>query len=130
MSSRLYEHFAMQHRYLVGNVQDYIETDDYELIVHLTDGTSVIYDGITGDCRPLPSNARLMSERECTAEFGARLRRIMRRKSCTQSELSARTGISQAMISYYITGKRTPSFYNADRIAKALGCSTDDLRYI
>ena len=50
-------------------------------------------------------------------------------KGITQSELSNCTDIPQYLISDYIRGKRTPSFYNVDKIAKALDCSVDELRY-
>jgi transcriptional regulator with XRE-family HTH domain len=47
----------------------------------------------------------------------------------SQCELSERTGITQPSISDYMNGKKLPSFYTVDKIAKALGCSVDAFRY-
>lgn len=79
--------------------------------------------------RKLPRDSNNMSEEEYRIEFSMRLKKIMYRKGWTQDDLSEATGITQAMISRYISRKATPSFYNVDKIAKALGCSTDEFRY-
>ena len=70
-----------------------------------------------------------MSEQQCREEFSIRLKRLMYRQGVTQKELSEETGISEMTISNYMNGKRTPSFYNVDKISKALKCSIDIFRY-
>jgi transcriptional regulator with XRE-family HTH domain len=54
----------------------------------------------------------------------------MCRKGVTQSDLSFATGIAQPTLSGYINGKHEPGLYAIDKIAKALGCSVDEFRYI
>lgn len=127
---RLYDNFLCHYDYLASKVEWYKITDGCELILYLKDGTTILYDGIEDKCRRLPRDAQSMTEAECNMELAMRLRSIMRRRSCDQRKLASRTGISQPMISRYVTGKTTPSFYNIDRIAKALGCSVDELRYL
>jgi transcriptional regulator with XRE-family HTH domain len=70
-----------------------------------------------------------MTEDQCRTEFGKRLIRRMYDKRMSQKELSSETGISEQMLSRYINGKSTPSFYIVDKIAKVLNCSTDEFRY-
>lgn len=99
------------------------------LIVNLRNGDTIFYDDINKSIRNLPRNSNSMTEEECRKEFGIRLRKLMFRKGVTQAELSDMTGIQQSALSNYITGKTSPSFYNVDKIAKALECSVDIFRY-
>ena len=46
-----------------------------------------------------------------------------------QKDLSKKTGISETMISRYMNGLSNPGFFVVDKIARALDCSMDDLRY-
>ena len=99
------------------------------LIVTLDDGYVMSFDEKTKTVRRLPHDPYNMSEKECRKEFGERLYNIMWGRGLTQNDLAERTGLSQQQISSYMTGKVTPSFYNADKLAKALECSIDEFRY-
>lgn len=111
-------------------IVSYREIDRDQLIVKFEDSTTLIFDASNKSFRFLPSNSQELTEDQCRREFGERLRKILFYKQLTQTDLSEMTGIPQCSISKYITGSATPSFYTVDRIAKALGCSADDLRYI
>lgn len=100
-----------------------------ELIVKLTDGSSILYDDVGQTIRNLPDDPNDLSKEECNKEFSYRLRKIMQIKGITQQELSERTGIAQSHISNYVRGTRSPSFYIIDKIAKVLDCSIDQFRY-
>jgi DNA-binding Xre family transcriptional regulator len=100
------------------------------ICVKMDDGTVVFYDAMDKSIRRLPENGNDMSELECRQEFALRLRRIMLQKNISQKELSETCKITPPQLSGYLTGKHTPSFYIVDKIAKALGCSVDELRYI
>lgn len=56
-----------------------------------------------------------------------RLKFFMSNRRCTQEELCERTGLTQATISRYITGKAIPSVLNLYKIAKALDCKIEDI---
>lgn len=99
------------------------------LIVELDDGTSVLWDDDNTSFRNLPSHGLDITESQHRREFGHRLRKIMIQRNITQSELAELIGLNQSQISNYIRGKTTPTWYMVDRIAKALNCSTDELRY-
>lgn len=115
---------------IANRVVEYYDTSPYEVTVILNDGLRFIFDDIDKTIRRLPKDNRNMTEEECKNEFGMRLRKIMCHKGFTQEDLSEATGISQTMLSKYITGNACPSFSKVDRICKALNCSMDKLRYV
>lgn len=104
--------------------------DPDELILILENGDKVLYNDTNNSVRNLPSDIDNMSEYEFKREFGIRLKKLMNKKGITQEELSEITEITRPMISNYIRGKSLPTFYNMDRIAKALDCSTEEFRHI
>ena len=116
--------------FLVDHMVAYSDLNEFELLVKLDDGSSIIYDDVDGTFRNLPHDSNNMSELDFRKEFGARLSKIMKHKSISNQELSEKTGISEAMLSTYRNGRTNPSFYKTDKIAKALGCSTDEFRYL
>lgn len=129
MKVDIYKNFEMNFPLIAKDIVEYRSVSKTELIIKSIDGDIFLYDDVYRSIRKLPKNSNDMSEKECKNEFGIRLFKIMSRQGITQAELSHMTGIQQPILSGYITGKNSPSFYKVDKIAKALGCSTDDLRY-
>ena len=69
-----------------------------------------------------------MTEQEWRDEFAHRLRKIARTKGYYfQKEWAELFDMSENTISRYRNGERTPDAYAIFRMAKALGCSADDL---
>lgn len=68
-----------------------------------------------------------MTEYAILRRFGNNLRDIIEDAWMSQKELSEMTGISEAMISYYIKGERAPSLKNIIRICYALECTYEEL---
>lgn len=130
MENKSYERFKALFPYIAKHAVSCRCVGHDEFVVELIDGDTILCDGFEKTFRRLPKDSSRMSEKECRREFGHRLYKIMMLKGVSQNELAFRTGISYVSISNYINGKISPSFYNVDKIAKALGCSTDDLRYI
>ena len=130
MESNAYRNFSMFYRHLLKHVVIWKQLDLYLLLVEFDDGDICIYDDLSQSIRSVPKDPNAMTEEECRNEFGRRLVRLMGIKCITQTELSQMTNIPQYLISKYINGKTTPSFYNVDKIAKALKCSVDELRYV
>ena len=130
MLDRIINSFEMYYPFLAKDAVDYKLDGKHGLIVKLNDGTYVMYHYEEQYIRTLPNDTNNMTENECKKEFGIRLRKLMILRGITQCELSEKTGIQQYLISNYITGKTSPSFYNVDKIAKALGCSTEEFRYV
>lgn len=101
-----------------------------EVLVTLHNGDRYIYNDLDHGVRRMPRDPNNMTEDECLREFGWRLYNIMRIKGITQADLADMTGIPQSRISNYVNGRTSPGFYNVDKMAKALGCSVDELRYL
>ena len=131
MNEYLYRNMQMYYPFLARDGVEFLEKEDGEtMVIKLKSGRSVLYDDRDHSIRRLPKDSSNMTMEECKREFGYRLYRLMLRKGMTQADLSSATGIQQSLLSNYITGKTAPSFCNADKIAKVLECSMDDLRYI
>lgn len=59
--------------------------------------------------------------------FALRLEQALKNKGITQKELAARAGVTEAAMSHYIKGDRTPRSSVLARIADALGTTSDYL---
>lgn len=127
---RYIENFHLYFPCTADMAVDYELTGNWWLTVKLNDGRVVVYDDLENTIRNVPRDANNMTEIQCRKEFGYRLKTFIRRKCLTQDEVAKRAGISRVVLSRYITGKQTPSFYIVDKIAKALGCSVDEFRYL
>ena len=62
-----------------------------------------------------------------TNVFGINLKRMMKEQHITQIELSKAIGITQPLLSIYITGKSSPNIYKVHAMAEYIGCSIDEL---
>ena len=129
MEERLLTNFKKQFPCFADHAVEYRKKGPFELVVKLDDGNVMSYYDTEQGIRRLPSDDSRLTEEECREEFGIRLYRIMCDKGVTQPELSEMTGITQSNISNYINGRKTPSFYTVDKIARALDCSIEELRY-
>lgn len=58
-----------------------------------------------------------------TDEIKSRLQQL----KMTQKQFGEVTKLSQSMVSYILSGKRSPRLDKMQRIAKALECTVDDL---
>ena len=68
-----------------------------------------------------------MSEIELLELFSKNLKRMMKEDSISQEELANRIGVSQAMVSRYMTGQCLPSLSTTIKIMDVLFCSLDNL---
>lgn len=129
-AEKILDNLEMQFPFVVREGIEFNYQGDMEMLVTTKSGDRFVYDDFTKTLRSLPKSSINMSEEECRKEFGERLRKIMNRRGISQDKLSEITGITQASISKYINGTRTPTFFTADKLAKALDCSVDIFRYM
>ena len=129
MDDYVYDEFSFNFPLVARQATSYHHISDIELIIKLKNGEVVSYENINKSLRMLPSDSNSLTEEECIREFAIRLKLMMAVRGMSQTALSEATGIQQHMISDYTKGKRLPGFYNLDKIAKALNCSLDELRY-
>ena len=126
----LYDVFEAENPFMSKRVVQVIPEGTWNFIVELDNGERWRYDGTFHTTRLIPKDSRVLSEDEFRLEFRLRLRSLLWCKGVSQKELAESTGMSQSQISAYLNGKTTPSFYAIDKIAKALDCSVDELRYL
>lgn len=129
MDDYVYDEFSFNFPLIARQATSYHHISDIELIIKLKNGEVVSYENINKSLRVLPSDSNSLTEEECIREFAMRLKLMMAVRGMSQTKLSEATGIQQHMISDYTNGKRAPGLYNLDKIAKALKCSLDELRY-
>lgn len=114
---------------LYADAIEFIRIGPFELIIKTRDGRIWLYDDSEGTVINLDPNRSSISEESFGYQFGMRLKRMMVLKNVNQEELSDMTGISRVTISHYINGRTSPTFYNVDKIAMALGCEFTDFIY-
>lgn len=68
-----------------------------------------------------------MSEQEKKEFFIGETKRLMEERGMSQKDLSEKSGITEASVSRYLAGKRTPRFDVVINFAKALGVKPGDL---
>ena len=129
MDDKVYRLLEMNFPREIRGVIDCFANSPCEFIAEFEDGTKKSFDIYTDRRRILPDSYDDLTEEQWSREFSYRFRRLMWQYGVNQLELSERTGISTVTLSHYATGRRIPNFMNMDKIAKALGCSTDYFRY-
>ena len=71
-----------------------------------------------------------MQKDEYAKAFGEYLKSLLEEKGMTQAELARRTGITEASVSRYISGQRSPRITQAYRMAWAIGVDMNTLTYL
>ena len=66
-------------------------------------------------------------ESEWRKQFGDRLKRLIHISGKTQGQVARELGVTEAMLSWYITGKHMPDAYKLELIASILGCDINRL---
>ena len=127
--SYVLHHFKICCPQLAEEMIGYREITSMDLLVTLEDGSKVLFDDFTKTYRLLPDESVRDTKEAYKKEYSYKLRSRMDRRCVSQAQLSEATGISQSTISKYVRGYEVPSLFNANKIAKALGCSVDDFRY-
>lgn len=130
MTSEVLHNFQLYFPSIAKHMTSYRDYGDFEIVVECDDGYTFAYDDLDKTIRMLPNDSDTMTEEMWRREFGRRLRKRMVRNGLTQFDLANKIGVSQAMLSNYMTGRSMPSLLIADKLARALNCSIDDFRYI
>lgn len=130
--SMLYRHQVnaeKMRRYIEQNMISCYAVNEWDLLIELQNGDKFIFDSFRNIIFfDLYKNDELTEDEE-KREFTKNLKKLLDRKHMTQEELAHNLGVSQVTISNYINGKRIPDSITLKKIARALGCSTDDFFY-
>lgn len=111
------------------NILRYKAINSYDLLIEYKNGDRIIYDTFANTERYLKYENDDLTDDEEIYEFKTSLQKIMKRKFVDQTELAKRIGVSQAMISKYVSGDSIPNAIVLKKIAKALNCSIEDFYY-
>ena len=112
------------------NVVCWRPSGPWTIFVREVDGTEYEYNGLDKTIHVLwqTDNTNLTKE-EKRIKFGYALGRKMRAAGHDAITLARETGIHQATIYRYLSGKAEPSHFNVVEICRALHCSTNELDY-
>jgi len=99
----------------------------FELIIKYPDGTVKVYDDLNRSIRIVSYNSGNVTDEIWKREFARRVKWRLHRKGYTQEELAAELGINRCTLNGYLTGKNMPGFRFVTKLAKALGCTPNDL---
>ena len=124
MGEYLYENFKLYFPSIEKDCASWEQTDLFELEIHNKDGSIDIYNDMNHSLGPKIDTSTDAGWRK---EFARRLRKKIAMKGITQDNLSKLTGIGQPLLSLYTQGKSLPSAQKVSALAKALGCSVNDL---
>ena len=124
MDGYLYENFKLYFPSIEKCCVGWRQTDLFELEIDDKDGYTFIYNDMD---HSLGLKIDTRTDAGWRKEFARRLRKKMAMKGITQVRLGELTGISQPLLSLYIQGKSLPSAQKVSAIAKAIGCSVNDL---
>lgn len=111
------------------DLEQVIWVSDDEVYFKFKDGRRRLYDVVLHGSMGFYPEGYELTDDELKRSFKDRLYRLMVHKGITQEELASRVGTSQTMMSHYLTGRSIPTFITAAKIARALGCSVEDLLY-
>lgn len=115
---------------LLGEVVHAREYVQFMLLLETNAEYDYFYNITNNVLIPIPKDDKNLDKESFRRIFGVLLRRALECSGLTQEELSEKTGIPQPNISDYLYGKHFPSFYQIDKMAKAMNCSVEDLRYV
>ena len=124
MGEYLYENFKLYFPSVEKGCISWEQTDLFELEIHNKDGSIDIYNDMNHSLGPKSDTS---TDAGWKKEFERRIRKKIAMKGITQDNLSKVTGIGQPLLSLYTQGKSLPSAQKVSAIAKAIGCSVNDL---
>ena len=122
--------FEYYHPYIAEKTVDWWPSAQMEITVKTENDDRYIFNWIEKSIKKVYSSRMAeenILEDDWRAEFSCNLIKKMRKLGMSQDTLSEKTGISKETISKYTCGRATPSFYNVDKIARALRCSVSEL---
>lgn len=106
---------------------DWWKSGPYHITFLLDDNGRVEFDGSENTIRWARTIDRSMDNQEFRKEIGRNIRKFMTYRGLNQQEVSEKVGITQAMLSRYITGNSMPGLDKLHNLAFVLGCQITDL---
>lgn len=125
--------FKLMCPWALDKMEKWKVVDDNEIMVTLSDGSIILYDGYMKTFRSAPSYDKLIEncfpkdDSKWKREFCIRLNRTMKAKGYNQEDLAYDLNISQGTLSNYLTSVSIPNVLTLIKIARLLGCTQKEL---
>lgn len=119
--------FEQYYPTMAARTIDWWASGRMSITVKLSDGTLFDYSPMDNSIRRVRVDEYETDETVIRKEFGSNLQKLIPFSGMSKSELAEKVGITNAMLSRYISGKSMPSVSKAYHIAKAIGCRIDEL---
>ena len=123
---RTLQKFELYYPNLCSQVVDWWASGRMTISVKLNNGDVYDYDPIDDSIRQVYLDEDI-DETMMRKAFGNNLQKMLPFSGMTKTELAAKVGVSNVMMSRYIQGKSVPSAIVAHRIARAFGCRLNEL---
>ena len=124
---RTLKQFELYHPSLYGRTVDWWASGRMAITAKLDDGSMFEFDPLDNSIRRVITNWSDVDEEITRKEFGNNLLKMIPFSGMNSKDLAAEVGISTVMMSKYIHGKSTPNVLVARKLARALGCTVDEL---
>ena len=124
---RTLKQFEMYYPSLYGRAVDWWASGRMSITVKLDDNNMFEYDPMDNSIRQIYVDDVDTDETIIRKAFGSNIQKMLPFSGMNQQELADKVGISRVMMSNYVRGKSVPSVIIARKIARALGCTVNEL---
>lgn len=123
---KVLKQFELYYPTVYNQAVDWWASGRMSISVKLNDGNIFEYNYVENTIRRIRNDSDI-DETSMTKSFGKNLQKQIPFSGMSHGQLAEKLGITNAMLSRYIHGNSAPSAVKAFRIAKALGCTVDEL---
>ena len=109
------------------NIKSYMALNNFDLLIVYKNNVKELFDVYNGYRRYIPYETDALTEEEHRKEFPRLLNKMIHRKNISQKEFAEKLGITNTMVSRYLSGKSLPGYSLLKKMAKVLDCTVDDL---
>lgn len=124
---QLLDQFELYYPEYYSQAVDWWVTGRMSIGVKLQNGEILDFDHMENSIRWIRLDDYEQNEEIRRKTFGCNLEKMIPFTGMSKSELAAKLGITNAMLSRYLRGTSMPSVDKAHQIARLVGCSTDEL---
>lgn len=123
---KILNEFEMYHPGFYKQAVDWWASGRMSISVKLQDGSVFEYNQLENTLRKVNTDVSA-DDASMTKSFGKNVQKHIPFCGMSHGQLAEKLGITNAMLSRYIHGNSAPSAVKAFKIAKALGCTVDEL---
>lgn len=134
MTGTAYDKYFMDFMYYYGgDGHDIVKWEPYDrfmVCVYYANGNKAYYDAVGSIVKNVgrrQPDVEFIDEELYASRFAWRLRSAINASSLSRAEICERTGISNASLSGYISGRVMPTIGKLYKLAKVLRCPVEDL---